>query len=362
LRRIEVEVGGRAYEVVVGAGILEAADRLLPDLEPAGKAFVVADHRVASLYLEVVVSALERRRLQTMHLPVAEGEAAKSVAVAEATYRQLAFQAAHRDDVIVSLGGGSAGDLAGFVAGTYMRGVPLVHLPTTLTAQVDAAIGGKTGVNLPEGKNLVGVFHQPRAVLADVATLATLPDRDFRAGLAEVAKVGLAVDPSVAETLEGKLEGVLGRDPAVLEDLVAGCVRAKARVVASDERDEGPRLVLNYGHTVGHALERLDEFAGRTHGEAVAVGMIFAARLSEAAGIAANGLVGRHLRLLASLGIGASGPLPPAASVVDALRLDKKHRSTTRFVLLEDVGRPRIVSDVPDDVVIGVLREMGAPA
>jgi 3-dehydroquinate synthase len=243
-----------------------------------------------------------------------------------------------------------------------MRGVPVVQVPTTLTAQVDAAVGGKTAVNLPEGKNLVGAFHQPVAVVADVATLATLPDREFRSGMAEVAKYAVAVDPALLEILEGELSGVLGRDPVALEDLVARCVRAKAETVAADERDEGARLVLNYGHTLGHALERIDSFAGRSHGEAVALGMVFAAKLAEVQGIAEPGLAARHLRLLHSLGLADGDVPPPVEQILEAMRMDKKYRAGLRFVLLEDVGRPRIVEDVPESALRDVLEDMGAPA
>jgi 3-dehydroquinate synthase len=254
------------------------------------------------------------------------------------------------------------GDLAGFVAATYMRGVPFVQVPTTLTAQVDAAIGGKTGVNIPEGKNLVGAFHQPIAVLADVGTLATLPDRAFRSGLAEVAKYALTLDPELLEALERDPSPLLDREPALLEEVVTRCVRAKAAVVAVDERDEGRRLVLNYGHTLGHALERLDAFAGRTHGEAISVGMVFAARLSEALGRSPSGLVARHVRLLASLGLETDGGLPPAEEVLSSIRMDKKYRGGARFVLLEDVGRPFVEDAVPEELLRAALDRSGSGA
>ncbi len=193
-----------------------------------------------------------------MLLTVPAGEDAKTLQVYGTLLNQLATQEAHRDDVLVALGGGATGDLAGFVASTYMRGMPFVQVPTSLTAQVDAAIGGKTAVNLPEGKNLVGTFAQPRLVLADVATLASLPERDYRAGLAEVAKYALTLEPELLEQLERDPGPVLAREPAALEALVARCASAKARTVAADERDTGTRLILNYGHTLRHALERLE--------------------------------------------------------------------------------------------------------
>jgi 3-dehydroquinate synthase len=360
LVRVTVEVPGRAYDVTVGAGLLQVAGELVPSLSGAERAFVVADHGVAERYLDRLSAGLARAGLETVHLGVPEGEQAKAFAVMSALQRQLAVQEAHRDDPIVALGGGAVGDLAGFVAATYMRGVPLIQVPTTLTAQVDASIGGKTAVNLPEGKNLVGAFYQPRAVVADVTTLATLPERAFRCGLAEVAKYALTLDPSLLRLLEDGLPNVLSREPAVMEDLVSRCVRAKASVVARDELDTGARLVLNYGHTLGHALERLDAFAGRTHGEAIAIGMVFAARLAERTGVAPEGLAARHARLLASLGLEPEGEIPEAGEVLDAMRLDKKYASGLRFVLLEDVGRPRVVADVPDDQIRGTLEEMRA--
>jgi 3-dehydroquinate synthase len=355
-----VAVAGSSYDVVVGPGILEEAATCLPELEEVERGFVVADSTVAGAYLNGLAAGLEPLGLRVVHLGVPAGEEAKSLPTVVALHRQLATQEAHRDDVVIALGGGSVGDLAGFVAATYMRGVRFIQVPTTLTAQVDAAIGGKTGVNLPEGKNLVGAFHQPVAVLADVTTLATLPERVFRSGLGEVAKYGLVLEPSLLELLDGRLDAVLARDPLVMEDVVARCVRAKARVVAADERDRGARLVLNYGHTMGHALERLEEFAGRSHGEAVAVGMTFAARLAEAIGTARPGLSARHARTLSPLGLEPDGRLPASDRILEAMRMDKKYRGGIRFVLLEDVGRAVVVDEVPEDVLVTVLKEMGA--
>jgi 3-dehydroquinate synthase len=355
VERVRVEVPARAYDVTVGTGLLEDAGAHLPELRGAERAFVVADAAVAERYLPALERGLAASGLGCVHLGVPEGEEAKSLPTMSAVHRQLATQEAHRDDVVVALGGGAVGDLAGFVAATYMRGVPFVQVPTTLTAQVDAAIGGKAAVNLPEGKNLVGAFHQPVAVLADVSTLRTLADRDFRSGLAEVAKYGLTLDLGLLERLERDPGSLLARDPGVLEDVVARCVRAKAGVVAVDERDAGTRLVLNYGHTLGHALERLDAFAGRTHGEAISIGMMFAARLSAALGNA--DLVARHARLLTSLGLETGGPLPPADEVIAAMRMDKKYRGGIRFVVLEDVGRPVVVDAVSEDLVRATLEE-----
>ena len=356
-----VPVPGRAYDVTIGPGILASAQEHLPDLPGATTAFVVSDRTVSDLHFATLAIAIEDRGLASVLLLVPEGEEAKSLRGYETLLRQLAGREAHRDDAILALGGGAVGDLAGFVASTYMRGIRFVQIPTTLTAQVDAAIGGKSAVNLPEGKNLVGTFAQPLAVLADLDVLATLDDRDYRSGLAEVAKYALTLDDKLLALLESDPAPVVARDVVVMEDVVARCVAAKARIVAADERDTDARLVLNYGHTLGHALERLDAFRGRTHGEAIALGMVFAAALSEARGLA-PGLSGRTDRLLRSLGLGSPGLLPPSQEVLRCLRLDKKYRRGVRFVLLEDVGRPVVVDDVSDEEVGTVLHEMGAPA
>jgi shikimate kinase/3-dehydroquinate synthase len=357
---VPVAVAGRSYSVHVGAGILGRLRLFLPVAPAGGTAFVVADQDVAGRFLEPVSRAVEDAGWGFVHLPVPEGEAAKTLAVAEALYRQLAVREAQRQDLVVALGGGSTGDLAGFVAATYLRGMPVVQVPTTLLAQVDAAIGGKTAVNLPAGKNLVGAFHQPVAVVADVETLATLPERELRSGLGEMAKYALAFDPALADMLLAARfpTGSDGEAVRALHGLVRRCVEIKAEVVSRDERDAGERLFLNYGHSVGHALERLAGFVGRSHGDAVAIGMVFAARLSERLGVAEPGLVERHVRLLEPLGLPVGGPVPAADEVLAAMRMDKKRRGALRFVLLEDVGRPVVVDDVAEDAIAETLEAM----
>jgi len=376
LERVTVPIPGRSYDVVIGRGVVPAAAEhlsdLLPDPRPdpgfdlgpdpgnPRRGFVVADRPVADAWFHPLADALAVLGVHAVLLGVPSGEAAKTLDVSATLLRQLATQEAHRDDLVLALGGGTTGDLAGFVASTYMRGVGLVQVPTTLTAQVDAAIGGKTAVNLPEGKNLVGTFYQPIVVLCDVDALATLSGRDLRSGLAEVAKYALAIDVELLEQLERDPTSILERDPEALEAMVARCVRAKAATVAADERDHDRRMILNYGHTLGHALERLDAFGGRTHGEAIAIGMMFAARLSEMRRVCAPGLTGRTARLLKALGLETEERLPPARDVLATFRMDKKFHGRSRFVLLEDVGRPVVVDDVTDDELAAILREMGA--
>jgi 3-dehydroquinate synthase len=359
LERVTVPIPGRPYEAIVGTGVVAAAAELLPGLGQATRGFVVFDQAVAN-WLPALEEALAARGLHTYPLAVPSGEAAKSMAVYDTLLHQLATQEAHRDDLVVALGGGSVGDLAGFVASTYMRGMRFAQVSTTLIGQVDAAVGGKTAVNLPEGKNLVGTFYQPIAVLCDVATLETLPDRDYRSGLAEVAKYALTLDLDLLAELEADPRPVLGRDPEALTQLVTRCIGIKARTVAADERDAGERLLLNYGHTLGHALERLEAFEGRSHGEAVAIGMIFAARLAEHRALAEPGLAARTVRLLSSLGLDTDGATPPVRDILAAFRMDKKFHGGVRFVLLEDVGRPVVVEGVTDEELGTILREMGA--
>ena len=360
MERVTVPIEGRSYDIIIGTEVIAGAATHLPDLGPAARAFVIADQAIVPTWLPPLESALSIREVHAVPLAVPSGEAAKTMQVYDTLLHQLATQEAHRDDLVVALGGGTVGDLAGFVASTYMRGMRFVQVPTTLIGQVDAAIGGKTAVNLPEGKNLVGTFYQPVAVLADVATLATLPDRDFRSGLGEVAKYALTLDLDLLALLERDPGPILRRDPTALEPLVARCARLKASTVAADERDTGVRLVLNYGHTLGHALERLEAFEGRSHGEAIAVGMVFAARLAEGRELCEPGLVGRTVRLLTSLGLEIDGALPPARDILSAFRMDKKFHAGVRFILLTDVGNPTVVEGVTEDEMRTVLTEMGA--
>jgi 3-dehydroquinate synthase/shikimate kinase/3-dehydroquinate synthase len=362
---VPVHAAGGGYDVVVGAGLHGQLRFLVPEGEGPGTAFVIADRPVADRFLGIVSEGLFEAGWMFIHLPIPSGEAAKSLAVAEAIYRQLAVHEAQRADLVVALGGGCTSDLAGFVAATYLRGMQVVQLPTTLLAQVDAAIGGKAAVNLPEGKNLVGAFHQPVITIADVLALSTLPEPEYRSGLGEVAKYALAFDRGILDLL-ARDTGWLRSPPnprrhgtSEVHDLVRRCVEIKAEIVSKDERDAGERLFLNYGHTLGHALERLDGFHGRSHGEAVAIGMVFAARLADRLGLARDdGLVERHVRLLGPLGLPTGGPLPPSGDILAAMRMDKKRRGGLRFVLLEDVGRPTIATDVPDDVVVDTLEAM----
>jgi 3-dehydroquinate synthase len=353
--RVQVATGGGGYPVLIGSGLVDRLDELLPAFPGAEAAAVVASRPVAGV-AERVARALGRRGLATHRLEVPVGEEAKRLEVVAGLYERLAAVPTRRADPVVAVGGGATTDVAGFAAATWLRGVPLVNLPTTVLGMVDAAVGGKTGVDLAAGKNLVGAVHQPVAVVADLDTLAALPAAEVRSGLAEVAKAGLAADPALAETLHRSAGPAVAADPGALAPLVEGAVRVKAAVVAADEHEHAGdgrvgRLVLNYGHTLGHALERLAGYRGLRHGEAVALGMVFAARVAEAIGLARPGLADGHVELLAALGLPVGGVRLDPDRVLAAMATDKKHRGGLRLVLLRGPGRPEVVP-APDRAVL----------
>jgi 3-dehydroquinate synthase len=260
---------------------------------------------------------------------------------------------------VVALGGGAVGDLAGFVAATYMRGMNFVQVPTTLLAQVDASIGGKTAIDHPRGKNLIGAFHQPRIVVVDPVTLTTLPDREFRSGLAEVIKHGIVLDAGYFRELEADIPFLLARDLPTLERVVAGSCRLKAQVVERDERESELRWVLNYGHTIGHALEAATGFRRWAHGEAVSLGIAAESRLAERLGIASAQTAERQLHLLSAVGLPVRGHEVEPSTVMEALTRDKKSRDGhVSFVFAPEIGSFRIVPDVPPAAVLQVLQDL----
>ncbi len=344
---VHVALGERGYDVHVGRGLLDALDRLVPGPAHATQAMIVSNAVVESLYGATVRAALERKGLAVSEVTVPEGEPAKSIAVLETLYHRFAALPLRRDDVVVALGGGVVGDLAGFAAATWNRGTAVVQVPTTLLAQVDSAVGGKTGVNLPEGKNLVGAFHQPLAVVADTTTLSTLPVRELRAGLGEVAKYGFIDDPVVLDLLESRPHDAVAGDPSLLAEVVRRGVAVKARIVAADERESGERMLLNYGHTVGHALEAITDYDTYLHGEAVGLGMVVAARLGERLGVTEAGLADRTVALLEALGLPTGGLRLDPARVRELISRDKKARASVRVVLCKRPGEAVVYDDPP---------------
>jgi shikimate kinase / 3-dehydroquinate synthase len=350
VRSSRVTTTGGSYEVLVGRGLLGEVRTYVPDVERAEKAFVVSHPELRAL-AEIVAGGMG---VPTEVIEIPSGEGSKSLEVAGVVYRRLAQSAAHRSDLVVGVGGGVVTDVAGFVASTFNRGMRVVHVPTSLLAQVDAAIGGKTGVNLAEGKNLVGTFHQPVAVVCDVGALEHLPESELRSGMAEVVKYGLIADPDLLELVTGRASDVIGRDQDLMSEVVARSAAIKAEVVSADERERGPRAVLNYGHTFAHAIEQTAGFENVRHGEAVAVGMMAAAWLGHLLGRIDEEAIGAHRRALDALGLPTSAKLD-VDGIERAWKRDKKYDRGVRFVLLARLGKAEFGITAPRDAVIEAL-------
>ena len=340
--------GDSPYDVVVGVGVLDE----LPALVGSAAAQVLIVHSDSMTALATrVEAALHGGDNHVVRAPVPDGEAAKTLDVAGGLWSLLGQRAFTRSDAVVSLGGGAVTDLAGFVAASWLRGVRVVHVPTTLLGMVDAAVGGKTAVNTAEGKNLVGAFYPPAGVLCDLATLATLPRDDLASGMAEVVKAGFLRDPAILDLIEA--DPVVALDPTgpALPELVERAVRFKADVVGADLRERGGREVLNYGHTLGHAIEKVEQFRWR-HGDAVSVGLVYAAELSRLTGRIDDSLVQRHRDLLGSLGLPTVYRRDVWPAVRDAMRIDKKARGDLlRFVVLDGLAQPGLLEG-PDDALL----------
>jgi shikimate kinase/3-dehydroquinate synthase len=367
-RRVEVPLGARAYSILIGPGVLEEAGAEIARIAPRVNCAVVTDARVAPLYLDRLAASLDRAGLRSMSIVCPPGEGAKSYAEFARVADALIEARIERRDVVIALGGGVVGDLAGFCAATLRRGVRLVQIPTTLLAQVDSSVGGKTGINSRHGKNLVGAFHQPSLVLADTTCLNSLSERDFRAGFAEVVKYGLIGDRGFFEFLESHWRDVFGGGPARAEAIAVSCA-AKARVVAADETEQGERALLNLGHTFGHALETLTHYdpARLVHGEGVAIGMVSAFRFSRDLGLCSGQDAGRVEAHLRAVGLPTRvrdipGFDAAAGDILAAMRQDKKaERGRLTFILARGIGESFVARDVDEANVSAFLaRELAA--
>jgi len=343
---VMVDLGDRSYPILVGSGILSSVGPRLAALGYAGRCGLLTSERVGALYRAPVLDSLRAAGFDPLVIEVDDGEEHKTLAILSTTWDRLLGSGIERGTPLVALGGGVIGDLGGFAAATLLRGLPVVQLPTTLLAQVDAAIGGKTGINHPRGKNLIGAFHQPRFVIADVDTLATLPRRELVAGLAEVIKYGVIGDADLFADIERRLEDLLRLDRDLLVRVVATSCRQKAAVVSGDEREvTGLRATLNFGHTVGHAIEAVTDYRRFLHGEAVAIGMVAAASVSRALGICDGDAVARIRAVTGRTGLPTEVPGDlDRGALAEAMRADKKsQRGTIRFVALETIGRVRLM-------------------
>jgi 3-dehydroquinate synthase len=351
MRNVSVPLGARSYTIRIDTGLLAGVGRACQRLKLGRRCAVISDERVAPLYGEKVVGSLRGAGFDPVFVMVPAGERAKDLRIVGGVYDRLAAHRLERRSFVVALGGGVVGDLAGFVAATYLRGIDFVQVPTTLLAQVDSSVGGKVGVNLKAGKNLVGAFHQPRLVVCDLDTLKTVPDREYRSGLAEVIKYGIICDASLFNRIERDLAALLARDPNLLRGVVARCCEIKARVVSQDEQEGGVRAILNYGHTIGHALEAISRYGRYLHGEAISVGQVMAARLSARRLGLAEDEVGRVERLFQNAGLPTQVRLTAGQqrALLEAMRHDKKVvNADIRFVLAERIGRVRFGETVSE--------------
>src|SRR5450755_8764 len=357
--QVTIHVPPRPYQAVIENGLLLRAGPVLAELLPqASRIFVVTVPPVRQRWGAKLISSLKASGFTPQVISMPDGEPTKRLATVEALADKLARHGADRKAVIIALGGGVVGDVSGLLASLYMRGVDLVQIPTTVLAQVDASIGGKTGVNLRAGKNLVGTFHHPRVVLIDPAVLSTLPDREFRAGLYEALKCGVIGKPELFRALENVDTKKLRRDPVKLQWIIAESVKLKAEVVSSDERENGLRRVLNLGHTIGHALEARTGYRHFLHGEAVAWGMIASAKIASAMDLIEDVGAARITDATRAL-----GPLPKVQSrsrdILRLLKSDKKTRNgVVHFVLPREIGKVEIANDVPEQVVIEAVDEL----
>lgn len=360
IQTVRVELAERSYDILVGAGALQRLPDILLSLKDRPSCLVVTDETVERLHGTRLRALLDARGIRHAVAAVPSGEESKSTEQLLRLYSAALAIPLDRRGVVVAFGGGVVGDLAGYAAATYLRGVDLVQVPTTLLAMVDSAVGGKTGINLPEGKNLVGAFHQPRAVLCDVDLLATLPRREVAAGLAEVIKYGVIQDAALFALLEETIEAAVSGDAAVLTELVARSCAIKANVVGQDEREGGLRAILNFGHTLGHAIEKVAGYGRLLHGEAVGIGMVYAARLS----CRALGLAEQDAERIAEL-VRRAG-LPTAvkdlrwADLRRAMAVDKKgHAGVPRFVLAGKIGAVQYGCEVAEEWIEEVWRVLG---
>jgi 3-dehydroquinate synthase len=359
---IKVELGSRTYPIIVRPGLLSEIVDALPDVVPARRLLMVSHPVLMELHGDLIASILLKAGYDVRVSVVPSGEKSKSLSMVTRLYGEMAAEGLDRHGCVLALGGGVIGDLAGFAAATWLRGIDVVQIPTTLLAMVDSAIGGKTGVNLPIGKNLVGAFHQPRAVLVDPDVLRTLPPRDVRGGLAEVAKYGVIADEPLFEFMETNTDACRAGESAALARCIADSAACKARVVSADEREGGLRAILNYGHTAGHAVEKAAGYRKLRHGEAVAIGMIAAARIGQRMGITPADAVRRIEALVTALGLPSRVPSGITVDqLIGTMAFDKKAKGgSVKWVMATRIGAVQTGVEPPLEIVRSVLEGMGA--
>jgi shikimate kinase / 3-dehydroquinate synthase len=348
MQTVDVTLADRRYPIYIGEKLLQHGDLLARHL-PQKRVALVTDTNLAPLYLDAVISALKACGIAVTPIVISAGESQKNWQTLNSVFDALLLNRCERKTALVALGGGVIGDLTGFAAATFLRGVPFIQMPTTLLAQVDSSVGGKTAVNHPRGKNMIGAFYQPLAVIADTSTLDTLPAREVSAGIAEIIKYGIIRDVPFFEWLEANIEALVARDPSALAHAVEISCENKAQVVAADEREEhGDRALLNFGHTFGHAIETGLGYGAWLHGEAVGAGMVIAARVSQAMGILKAADVDRIVAIVTRAGLPVTAPDFGLQRYMELMGIDKKVESgKIRFILLRAIGAAFLTADVP---------------
>lgn len=359
--RVRVTLPHHSYDVLIEPGVLARLGEKVGEVAPHRRCALISEKQVFDLHGEAALASLRSAGFEVCLATPELGEERKTLATVARLYEPLLDAKLERGSPIVALGGGVTGDTVGFVAATYLRGVPFVQCPTTLLAMVDSSVGGKVGVNVPQGKNLIGAFYQPVRVVADPLALRTLPARELRCGLAECVKHALLGDAALFEWMESRVEALLALDAGALTELIERNVRIKANIVMQDEKEQGIRSHLNLGHTFGHAIEATSGYGVLLHGEAVALGLVAAARASELAGRCAAGLAERVRALLGRIGLPVRSRLAPLPQLLEAMTLDKKVKDgAVRLVLLDAAGAATVVRDVPADVVEQAWEEIRA--
>mgnify|MGYP001189097774 CR=1 FL=1 len=364
MKRTRVSLGERSYEILSGSGAVKSLPPVVSGISSSSPVVVITDRNVLKFSGRMLEGVFKKIRNPLEKIILTPGEKSKSLSVFGGVVREITARTRGHRPIIIAIGGGVVGDLAGFVAATYRRGVPLVQVPTTLLAQVDSSVGGKVGIDMPEAKNIVGAFYQPRAVLSDTGFLKTLPLREKRNGMAEIIKYAVIKSPELFRTLENNVSKVERMDPSAIDTIIAECIKIKARVVEKDENDSGDiRIILNFGHTLGHAVEAASGFSeSYNHGESVALGMVMACRIAGDLGVVRDGHSRRIEELILSYGLPVTFSGVGPDKIMSALKYDKKFISgVNRFILPERIGKVKVYDDVKDEIVRRAVKNVYAP-
>jgi len=356
MKKLRIDLADRSYDILIGRNFFPHLGDHLSHLKSARRALIVTNPAVNKLYGKVLTEGLENAGLEIEYVEIPEGETHKTLQDAQTVYDHLIDNQYDRNTLLVALGGGVIGDLTGFIAATFLRGVPYVQVPTTLLSQVDSSVGGKTAVNHPQGKNLISAFYQPRLVAIDLDTLTSLPPDEFRAGMAEIIKYGVIEDPRLFDFLEKNSQKILDQDTECLQHIIETSCAIKAKVVERDERESSYRMVLNFGHTIGHAVEALTGYSRFKHGEAIAIGMVYAAKLSCQLGKCSAKVVQKIQALVEQYGLPSRLPEFSSKEYIESMYRDKKaHDRNIRFILVKDIGTVEIVDRVAEADIQKVL-------